>query len=305
MKPIICIAGPTASGKSAWAIEIAKKYGGEIINADAMQVYRDLQILSARPTPSEMQGIPHHLFGHVAGDVRYSTGQWVREVQPIILDCLARDVMPILAGGTGLYFKALIDGLAEVPHISERVRKNIQQILDEYGVAYLRSEAEHTDPIATARVLGNDPQRLTRILSVYEETGRTLTDWQSNTRPIIPEIFCRCGVLMPERAALYERINARFANMIDNGGLAEAKAVFAKGYDPTLPIMKAIGLQQLGPYIEGAATLKESIKMASRDTRRLAKRQFTWFRGQGKNWVKVTNIAEKVAFEENIYPKTH
>ncbi len=304
MKPIICIAGPTASGKSAWAIEIAKKYSGEIINADAMQVYGDLQILSARPTMQEMQGIPHHLFGHVAGDVRYSTGQWLREVQPIILDCLARDVMPILAGGTGLYFKALMDGLAEVPSISEGVHKKIQHMLDERGIAYLRTEAEHIDPLATARVLGNDPQRLTRILSVYEETGRTLTDWQSNTRPIIPRQFCKCAVLLPERAGLYERINARFANMIDNGGLEEAKAVFAKGYDSVLPMMKAIGLQQLGPYIKGAANLHESIEMASRDTRRLAKRQYTWFRGQGENWLKITNNAQKKVFEENLYLKT-
>ena len=304
MKPIICIAGPTASGKSAWAIEIAKKHGGEIINADAMQVYSDLQILSARPTKHEMQGIPHHLFGHVAGDVRYSTGQWLREVQPIILDCLARDVIPILAGGTGLYFKALMDGLAEVPPISEGVHKKTQHMLDERGITYLRTEAEQIDPVATARVLGNDPQRLSRIVSVYKETGRSLTDWQSMTRPIIPRQFCKCAVLLPERAGLYERINARFANMIDGGGLAEAKAVFAKGYDAALPMMKAIGLQQLGPYIKGGASIHESIEMASRDTRRLAKRQYTWFRGQGKNWAKITNIAEKTAFEGNLYLKT-
>ena len=137
MKPIVFIAGPTASGKSAWAIELAKTFNGEIINADAMQVYEDLQILSARPTFSEMQGVPHHLFGHIAGNIRYSTGQWLREVQPVILDCLAREVVPILVGGTGLYFKALLEGLAKVPAISQDVFENVKTILENEGIACL------------------------------------------------------------------------------------------------------------------------------------------------------------------------
>lgn len=305
MKPVIFIAGPTASGKSAWAVQIAKRHGGEIINADSMQVYSDLQILSARPTQSEMEDVPHHLFGHIEGHIRYSTGQWLREVQPVILECLARDAMPILTGGTGLYFKALMDGLAQIPAISDDVFNHVKQRLDDHGVASLRLEAERIDPVSTARVLGNDPQRLSRILSVYEETGRSLTDWHDNTRPVIPKQFCRCAVLMPERAGLYARINARFADMIHNGGLDEAKAVFAKGYDSSLPMMKAIGLQQLGPYLAGTMNLSESIELASRETRRLAKRQYTWFRGQGDKWTKITNIADKELFEENIYLKTH
>ena len=125
MKPVIFIAGPTASGKSAWAIKIAKKFGGEIINADALQVYKNLQILSARPALSEMQDVPHHLFGHVSGETRYSTGQWLRDVQPVILDCLARDKYPILTGGTGLYFKALLNGLAQIPEVSSDVFEDI------------------------------------------------------------------------------------------------------------------------------------------------------------------------------------
>lgn len=303
MKPIICIAGPTASGKSAWALEIAKSVGGEIINADALQVYLDLQILSARPTLQEMDSIPHHLFGHVVGNVRYSTGQWLREVQPVILQCLARDVIPILVGGTGLYFKALIEGIAEVPPVSDESMSKAQAVLDENGIARLRAEAEKVDAIAAARVLGNDPQRLLRIVSVFYETDRALSSWQANTRPIIPKRFCRRAVLLPQRQGLYERINARFGAMIENGGLAEAKAIFEKGYDHSLPMMKAIGLQQFFPYLRGEVDLDESIELAKRDTRRFAKRQFTWFRGQAADWDQITNNAQKRVFEANITSK--
>ena len=303
MKPIICIAGPTASGKSAWALEIAKSVGGEIINADALQVYLDLQILSARPTLQEMDGIPHHLFGHVVGNVRYSTGQWLREVQPVILQCLARDVIPILVGGTGLYFKALIEGIAEVPPVSDESMSKAQAVLDENGIARLRAEAEKVDAIAAARVLGNDPQRLLRIVSVFYETDRALSSWQANTRLIIPKRFCRRAVLLPQRQGLYERINVRFGGMIENGGLAEAKAIFEKGYDHSLPMMKAIGLQQFFPYLRGEVDLDESIELAKRDTRRFAKRQFTWFRGQAADWDQITNNAQKRVFEANITSK--
>ena len=300
MKPIVFIAGPTASGKSAWAIELAKTFNGEIINADAMQVYEDLQILSARPTISEMQGVPHHLFGHIPGNIRYSTGQWLREVQPVILDCLAREVVPILVGGTGLYFKALLEGLAKVPAISQDVFENVKTILENEGIANLREEALRIDLRATQRILGDDPQRLSRIVSVYRETGRPLSEWQSETRPIIPKQFCQCAVLIPDRSALYERINTRFENMITSGGLNEAKSVFAKNYDNSLPIMKAIGVRQLKGYFTGDANLDDSIALASRDTRRFAKRQLTWFRGQARNWQEITNNSDKVRFEGKL-----
>ncbi|MDB2437112.1 tRNA (adenosine(37)-N6)-dimethylallyltransferase MiaA [Hellea sp.] len=304
MKPIICIAGPTASGKSSWALEIAKSVGGEIINADALQVYEDLQILSARPTPDEMDGVPHHLFGHVAGTTRYSTGEWLRDVQPVILDCLARDVVPILTGGTGLYFKALIEGIAKVPPISDAAMSQAQAILDDDGIAALRAKAEAVDSVAAARVLGNDPQRLLRIVSVHMETGQALSAWQEKTRPIIPKSFCARAVLLPERESLYARINARFEAMVDNGGLEEAKAVFEKGYDVSLPMMKAIGLQQFFPYLRGEMSLNDSVDIAKRDTRRFAKRQYTWFRGQAKDWVHIHNNAQKIQFQADITEKT-
>jgi len=154
-----------------------------------------------------------------------------------------------------------------------------------------------------ARVLGNDPQRLLRIVSVHNETGRALSDWQKDTRPIIPSRFCRRAVLLPERQSLYDRINGRFEHMIETGGLEEAKAVFAKDFDPSLPMMKAIGLQQFFPHLRGEASLSESIELAKRDTRRFAKRQFTWFRGQAKNWHQIMNNAQKREFEANIPKK--
>ncbi|MEP3653537.1 MAG: tRNA (adenosine(37)-N6)-dimethylallyltransferase MiaA [Litorimonas sp.] len=280
MKPIICIAGPTASGKSAFALKVAKALDGEIINADALQVYADLQILSARPTQNEMEGLPHHLFGHVAGDVRYSTGEWLRDVEPLIIDILARDKTPILIGGTGLYFRALLQGMADIPPVSKLVSDETAAALARDGIESLRAEAERLDPVATARVLGNDPQRLQRIVSVAKGTGQALSIWQAETHPIIPSRFARYCVLTPPREMLYARINARYDEMLRAGGLEEAKSVFAKGYDETLPVMKAIGLRQLQKYFSDLGTLDEAIEDAKRESRRFAKRQMTWFRNQ-------------------------
>ncbi|MEP4052407.1 MAG: tRNA (adenosine(37)-N6)-dimethylallyltransferase MiaA [Litorimonas sp.] len=280
MKPIICIAGPTASGKSAFALKVAKALDGEIINADALQVYADLQILSARPTQNEMEGLPHHLFGHVAGDVRYSTGEWLRDVEPLIIDILARDKTPILIGGTGLYFRALLQGMADIPPVSKLVSDETAAALARDGIESLRAEAERLDSVATARVLGNDPQRLQRIVSVAKGTGQALSIWQAETHPIIPSRFARYCVLTPPREMLYARINARYDEMLRAGGLEEAKSVFAKGYDETLPVMKAIGLRQLQKYFSDLGTLDEAVEDAKRESRRFAKRQMTWFRNQ-------------------------
>ena len=175
MKPVICIAGPTASGKSAYAMKIARALDGEIINADALQVYADLQILSARPEPAEMGDIPHHFFGHISGDVRYSTGQWLRDVEPLIFDILSRQKTPILVGGTGLYFRALLQGMADIPAIPNEVLKQTAKRLEAAGIAALREEAERLDPIAAQRVLGDDPQRLQRIVNVALGTEQPLS----------------------------------------------------------------------------------------------------------------------------------
>jgi len=280
MKPVVCIAGPTASGKSAFALNVARELDGEVINADALQVYADLHILSARPTADEMDNIPHHLFGHVAGQIRYSTGKWLREVEPLIIEVLARGKAPVLVGGTGLYFRALLQGLAEIPPVPEHVSRQTSDRLKRDGIARLRAEAETLDPKATNRVMGDDPQRLQRIVNVALGTGQALSDWQAKTHPIVPSCFARFCVLTPPRDMLYARINDRYDDMLAAGGLEEAKAVFVKGFDESLPIMKAIGLRQLKNHIAGEQSLKDAIEEAKRESRRFAKRQMTWFRNQ-------------------------
>lgn len=280
MRPVVCIAGPTASGKSAFAVDLARSVGGEIVNADALQVYTDLQVLSARPLKSEQGGIPHHLFGHIPGETAYSTGQWLREAVPVILDVLARGRTPILVGGTGLYFRALLSGLADIPPVP----KDVQARLDAAPVETLRTRAARVDPVAAERVLGDDPQRLSRIVGVHEATGRALSDWQARTRPVLPMRHARPCVILPPRERHYDRINRRFDLMMANGALEEAKAVLAQGFPSRSPMLKAIGLSHLLSYLDGECDLETAMGTAKRDTRRLAKRQSTWFRNQTPGW---------------------
>lgn len=282
--PVLCIAGPTASGKSAVAISLAKMLGGEVINADALQVYSDLGVISARPDAAEMDGVPHHMFGHIDGRVRYSVGAWRDEVVPIILDIMARGRVPIITGGTGLYFRALTDGLADIPAIASTIRAGVQDDLNVKGIKALREEAERVDPAASARVLGDDPARLSRIVEVARSTGRPLSDWQEATRPIIPRPYWDGVKLLPNRATLYERINQRFDTMSDDRGFNEVRALMARNLNPDLPVMKAIGVPQLAGILSGDVSHEEGIEAAKRETRRFAKRQFTWFRGQAKDW---------------------
>ena len=284
MKTIHCIAGPTASGKSAFAVNLAQKCDGEVINADALQVYDKLHVLSARPSDTEMQAIPHHLFGHIDPSERYSTGKWLKEADALIIEILARGKTPILVGGTGLYFKALTEGLAQVPPMGEGARQESQSILDDEGIEVLRAKAEQLDPVATAKILGNDPQRLLRIVGVALGTDKSLSVWQQDTRPVLPRGTWRGTVLLPPREALYAKINARFEDMVLGGGLTEAKTIRALNLAPDLPAMKAIGLRELIAYLDGETTLERAIELAMRNTRRFAKRQHTWLRSQMQDW---------------------
>ena len=296
LKPVICIAGPTASGKSGLAIELAKAVDGEIINADAMQVYRDIRILSARPDEEEKDGVPHHLFGHVDGKTLYSVGDWSREAVPIILDVLARGRVPILAGGTGLYFQALLEGLAEIPPVPD----TLEAELSGWPVQKLRDVAETLDPMATAKVLGDDPQRLARIVSVAKATGRPLSEWRAATRPIIPKGQTIRAVLLPDREALYARINQRFEKMIGEGALGEARDVYAKTYPPRASMPKAIGLSHLLSHLDGECDLDIAIEIAKRDTRRLAKRQMTWFRNRCGDWDVLRTKSDQAQWKDSV-----
>jgi len=285
MKPVLSIAGPTASGKSGAALSLAKAVDGEIINTDALQVYSDIRILSARPSDQDMKAVPHHLYGYVSGETHYSGGQWVRQALPVVLDVLARGKIPILVGGTGLYFKSLFEGLASVPEIDPDLIRDIDIRIDVEGIASVMAEARTLDPVGTARLQGEDPQRLTRLLSVVKQTGRPLHLWQAKTRPEIPVAFALRYVLMPPREALYQRINSRFEGMVAEGGLDEARAVFSKyGPEHAAPMLKAIGLSHLLRHLKGELEYDRSIELAMRDTRRFAKRQMTWFRNQCADW---------------------
>ncbi|WP_189494629.1 tRNA (adenosine(37)-N6)-dimethylallyltransferase MiaA [Algimonas arctica] len=296
MPLVVCIAGPTASGKSAYAVDIAKAVGGEIINADALQVYVDLHWLSARPTEADMAGVPHHLFGYVSGDTLYSTGDWVRDVVPVILQVMGRNRIPIIVGGTGMYFRALLEGLANVPPVP----RDIASAVDLIPISEMRRQAEEIDPAASSRVLGDDPQRLARIIGVHRATGRALSSWQDDTRPIIPAQFTRRSVLLPDRVSLYARINQRFDQMLEAGGLEEAQTVHALGYPARAPMLKAIGLSHLLSYLDGECDLENAIETAKRDTRRLAKRQMTWFRNRCTDWTVLKNEAEKEIYAQSL-----
>lgn len=285
MKPVLCIAGPTASGKSDAALVVAKSVNGEIINADALQVYSDIRILSARPDKKDTQSVPHHLYGYVSGRTHYSGGQWVRDVMPVILEVLARGKVPILVGGTGLYFRSLFEGLASVPDIDPDLVRDIDDRISVNGIQSVLAEAEKLDPIGTARLQGEDPQRLTRLLSVIKQTGQPLHLWQSRTRPEIPKRHALRYVLLPPRDRLYERINLRFEDMVAKGGLKEAREVFARyGPDGSAPMLKAIGLSHLLRHLKGELSYDQMVELAKRDTRRFAKRQMTWFRNQCSDW---------------------
>ncbi len=299
MNQVVCIAGPTASGKSALAIELAKSLGGEVINADALQVYADLRVLSARPSANEEAQVPHHLFGHIDSSVRYSVGAWLHDVQPVILDVLARGRVPIVTGGTGLYFKALTEGLAQVPAPNDAGKAQAAQVLST-GIGALRERAEQLDPAAAARVLGDDPQRLLRIVEVALGTDKPLSVWQAQTKPVIPRGYWRGLVLLPDRDALYGRINARFDGMARSGGYDEARAMAARNLDPMLPAMKAIGLRELMAIEAGAVSEADGLEAAKRETRRFAKRQYTWFRGQAPDWPKAAGPHDIAAFRRDI-----
>ena len=269
-------------------MRLAKAVGGEIINADSMQVYADLHIISARPDAAEMDCVPHHLFGHVDGATRHNVGAWLKEAVTIADDICARGLHPIFIGGTGLYFKALTVGLAQIPEPGEAARHEAMHILETRGIAELRRRAEYLDPVATLRVLGDDPQRLQRIISVAMGTGNPLSAWQRQTVPALAKNEWRAAVLMPERQMLYDRINRRFEGMAVSGGLNEARALAARGLDGGLPVMKAIGVPELIAASKASSVDDKAaaIDLAKQQTRRFAKRQMTWFRNQTPDWPK-------------------
>ncbi|WP_298885072.1 tRNA (adenosine(37)-N6)-dimethylallyltransferase MiaA [uncultured Bradyrhizobium sp.] len=277
----VLIAGPTASGKSALALELALRAGGVVINADSMQVYRDLRIITARPTRDEEARVPHRLYGHVDAAVNFSAGTWVTDAAKILEEAKAEGRLPILIGGTGLYFKALTAGLSVVPPIPAEIREAVRARLERNGVEALHAELARRDPRAAERLNLRDRTRIARALEVVEATGRSLLDWHHEGQPpLLPKDSFRAVFVAPERDELYARIDARFDAMIGAGALNEVEKLAARGLDPLLPAMKAHGVPALIRHLRGELSLEEAATIGRADTRHYAKRQFTWFRHQ-------------------------
>ncbi len=281
----ILIAGPTASGKSALALKLAARLGGIVINADSMQVYRDLRIITARPTPAEETRVPHLLYGHVDAAENYSVGRWLVDASAALAEAQRSGRLPILVGGTGLYFKALTRGLAAVPPIPADLRLAVRARLKAEGLAPLHAELLRRDPASAQRLMPGDRARITRALEVILATGRSLADWhREGMQPSVDAAGAIKMFLAVDRAELYRRIDARFDAMLAAGALEEVRKLGARSLDPALPAMKAHGVPWLIRHLAGEITFAEAAEGAKRDTRRYTKRQATWFRHQLPEW---------------------
>jgi tRNA dimethylallyltransferase len=297
MSAVILIAGPTASGKSALALELAAKRGGVIVNADSMQVYRDLHIITARPTPDDEQRVPHRLYGHVDAAENYSVGRWFTEAARTVTETMSDARPAIVVGGTGLYFSTLTRGIAAVPPIPAEIRREVRGRLQADGVAALYDALKLCDPATAARLKPGDRARITRALEVVLASGRSLTQWHEDNTPPVVDIATAAKVfLMPDRDELGARIDARFDAMMAGGALAEVRALAARNLDPNLPAMKAHGVPWLIRHLRGEITMTEAVAQAKRDTRRYTKRQATWFRNQLPQfeWVEPQHAAAAV-----------
>lgn len=284
------IAGPTASGKSALALTLAEAVGGEIVNADSMQLYAGLRVLTAGPAADELTRAPHHLFGTVDPAEAWSVGRWQRAANAVLAGIAARGRDAVVVGGTGLYFRALTHGLAEIPTVAADLRRATGVDYESMGEAAFRARLAKTDPAAAARIAPGDRQRLSRAWEVYAATGRSLSDHQATAEGALPASAWRAIALDPPRAALYARCDARLEAMVDAGALDEVRALMARGLDPDLPAMKAVGVREFMAHLRGEIALDAAIAAAQQETRRYAKRQATWMRGQMKDWPRLTGL---------------
>ena len=284
-QPVIVIAGPTASGKSALGLRLAHALDGEIVNADSMQIYRDLPILTAIPDADDQAQIPHHGYGVLDGAERCSVARWLDLTRDLVAAIHERGKAPILVGGTGMYIRAAIEGISPMPDIAPEYRDAASQQYDEMGGADFRHALAEKDPVLAARLNDGDRQRLIRGMEVVLATGTPLSQWQA--RPLQGQLQAEFTTItiMPPRDELYAAINKRYPKMLENGGIAEAKNFMARatekgGLDPNLPLMKAVGLPPVLAHLKGEIDAETMIHDACQDTRRYAKRQMTWFNNQ-------------------------
>ena len=282
---ITLLAGPTASGKSALALDMAARAGAVIVNADSQQLYADLRVLSARPSAEDEARAAHRLYGVADAAEAWSVGRWSRAAMDLLAELEGRPVL--FVGGTGLYFTALTKGLADIPDIPTEARDAADQAFAAEGEAVFRRRLADLDPAAAARIEAGDRQRLTRAMAVAEHTGRALSDWTAETTPLLAPGSWTGRVVEPDRAALYARCDARVAHMVEAGALDEVRALVARGLDPNLPAMKAVGVREFAAHLAGETSLQTAIEATRKATRNYAKRQLTWFRNQTPEWARV------------------
>jgi len=279
----VLIAGPTASGKSALAMELAENLRGIIINADSMQVYCELAVLTARPSAADEMRIPHRLYGHVKASERYSVGRYQEEATHALAEARAGNRVAIFTGGTGLYFDALTKGLSPIPAVPAEIRESVRVRFETMGREPFFEEFARRDPVTASKLRASDTQRVQRAAAVLEATGRPLAEWKDMSgRPVLTGLRVARLVLAPSREVLFERIDRRFEAMVRQGALEEARLLL--GLDPSLPAAKALGLPQLQTYLTGQGSLESAIGVAQLATRHYVKRQMTWFRNRMREW---------------------
>lgn len=282
----LLIAGPTASGKSALAIHLAKKLNGVVINADSMQVYQPLRVLTARPSVAEEVEVAHQLFGHVGAAQPYSVAHWLADATTAIAAIHAQGRLPIVAGGTGMYFRALTEGLSDIPAVPEEVRNRIRALEAEIGVAALHARLQAIDPETAASLNATDPQRVIRAMEVFEATGRSIRSFQGPRHGAVIDPGRSLAVFLePDREVLRARIDDRFDAMMRQGALEEVEELARLALDPALPVMRAHGVPGLMAALRGECSMQEAIDKGKADTRRYAKRQHTWFRHQAPDFI--------------------
>ena len=286
----ILIAGPTASGKSALALEMAARHGGAVLNADSMQVYRELRILTARPTPEEEARAPHRLFGHVSVRDAYSVGRWLDDVAGALAWCAGAGYRPIIVGGTGLYFKALLEGLAPIPSVAPEIRAHWRREAGVRTAPELHKVLAVRDPEMAARLDPGDTQRIVRALEVIDSTSVSLAEWQRRPgTPLIREHEAECYVVSRSREEVRRRVDTRFDAMIAAGALEEARAIAALDLDPELPAARAHGLRPLLAYLRGKMTLDAAVEAGKLETRQYVKRQEIWLRRNMIAWKTISS----------------
>ncbi|WP_377297993.1 tRNA (adenosine(37)-N6)-dimethylallyltransferase MiaA [Rhizobium sp. SGZ-381] len=289
----ILITGPTAGGKSALALDLATRHGGVVINADSMQVYDTLQVLTARPSAAETADLPHLLYGHVPATAAYSTGEWLRDVSTLLVTLRKDGRLPVFVGGTGLYFKALTGGLSDMPDIPGEIRDRLRARLVEEGPELLHGELQRSDPAMAARLSASDGQRIVRALEVVTATGQSIAVFQERKGPVIIDPGrAEKIVVLPDRSALHRRINQRFEIMLETGAVDEVRALLALQPPVDAPVLKAIGVAEIAGLIAGTMTREQVIERGSALTRQYAKRQMTWFRNQmDDSWLRFDPLA--------------